>query len=105
MNPDRTFLDQIQWTEAWLAALSALWGGLVSYFMRLQSGQPHSLFSVLMHLSMSGFAGLMCWLGCMQFGASVPVTAICTGLAGHMGAEFIKILEHKFRDRIEKTDV
>jgi hypothetical protein len=102
MTPEKTFFEQIQWTQAWLAALSALWGGVVSYFMRIQSGQPHSLFIICMHLSMSGFAGLMCWLGCVQFGASVPITAICTGLAGHMGAEFIKILELKFQERINR---
>lgn len=55
-----------------------------------------------MHMLMSGFAGLMCWLGCLQFEVPAPLTAICTGLAGHMGAEFIKIIEGRFINRLEQ---
>lgn len=101
--PEKTLLGQIDWIHAWLAGVTALWGGLVSYFRRIQQGTPHSWMSIFMHMSMSGFAGLMCWLGCLQFEAPGPVTAICTGLAGHMGAEFIKIVESRFRDDLNKV--
>lgn len=98
--PERSFLNQLEWTHVWLAAITALWGGLVSYFRRMQSGMPHSMKSILMHMSMSGFAGLLCWLGCVHFDVPAPLTAICTGLAGHMGAEFIKIVEDRFEARL-----
>lgn len=102
--PEKTLplLPQVEWIHVWLAALTALWGGLVSYFRRVQSGHPHSWTSVTMHMAMSGFAGLMCWLGCVQFNVPAPLTAICTGLAGHMGAEFIKIIEDKFEARLNQ---
>ena len=96
-------LAQLEWTHLWLAATTALWGGLVSYFRRVQSGVPHSWISLFMHMAMSGFAGLMCWLGCLQFDAPGPLTAICTGLAGHMGAEFIRIIEEKFESKLESA--
>jgi ribonuclease J len=89
--PERLVMAQLEWTHVWLAAITALWGGLVSYFRRVQQGMRHSWVSVFIHMSMSGFAGLLCWLGCLQFEVPGPLTAICTGLAGHMGAEFIKI--------------
>lgn len=98
--PERTILSQLEWTHIWLAALTALWGGLVSYFRRVQGGMAHSWISITSHMAMSGFAGLMCWLGCIQFDAPAPLTAICTGLAGHMGAEFVKILEDKFSQKL-----
>lgn len=100
--PERTLVSQLEWTHVWLAAITALWGGLVSYFRRVQSGMQHSWLSVFMHMSMSGFAGLLCWLGCVQFDVPGPLTAICTGLAGHMGAEFIKILETKFEAKLRE---
>lgn len=100
--PERLLLNQLEWTHVWLAAITALWGGLVSYFRRVQSGMQHSWVSVFMHMSMSGFAGLLCWLGCLQFDVPGPLTAICTGLAGHMGAEFIKIIETKFEAKLRE---
>ncbi len=99
--PEKTILDNIQWIHIWLAAITAMWGGLVSYFRRIQQGAKFSWLSIGMHLSMSGFAGLMCGLGCMHFNVAAPLTAICTGLAGHMGAEFIKIMEARFQQRLK----
>jgi hypothetical protein len=98
--PEKTLIGNLEWTHVWLAAITALWGGLVSYFHRVQRGHEHSFGSVIMHLGMSGFAGLMCWLGCLQFNVPAPLTAICTGLAGHMGVEFIKIIETRFEDKL-----
>lgn len=102
--PERILLGsiEIEWLHAWLAALTALWGGIVSYFRRIQSGETHSWMSAFMHMSMSGFAGLLCWLGCVQFNVPGPITAICTGLAGHMGAEFIRIVETRFKQRLDE---
>ena len=95
-------MPHVEWIHVWLAAITALWGGLVSYFRIIQQGMSHSWVSIVMHMSMSGFAGLMCWLGCLQFEVPAPLTAICTGLAGHMGAEFIKIIESRFESKLKE---
>jgi hypothetical protein len=99
---DKSAIDQfqIEWMQVWLASMTALWGGLVSYFRRIQQGAVFSWTSIVMHMSMSGFAGLMCWLACAHFETPTSMTAICTGLAGHMGAEFIKILEDRFESKL-----
>lgn len=99
--PERLLTTSGDWIVALAAAVTALWGGIVSYSRRVQAGEHHTWVSALMHLSMSGFAGLLCWLGCVQFNVPGPITAICTGLAGHMGAEFIRILEGRFKQRLE----
>ena len=98
--PEKTIMND---AAIWLAVLTALWGGLVSYFRRVQAGMRHSWGSILMHMASSGFAGLLCWLGCIQFDVPGPLTAICTGLAGHMGAEFIKILETRFEAKLREA--
>lgn len=101
--PEKDIIANIGQFHAWLAGLTALWGGMVSYLRRVQRGEKFHAISAVMHLSMSAFAGLMCWLGCVQFDIPPALTAICTGLSGHMGAEFIKIIEDKFRSRIEEV--
>ena len=102
--PEKTVLNQIEWIHVLLAAITAMWGGLVSYFRRVQTGHKHSWGSVAMHMASSGFAGLLCWLGCVQFSVPPPLTAICTGLAGHMGAEFIKICESRFKNKLRQDE-
>ena len=42
----------------WLATLTAMWGGLVSYFRQILAGEEHSWIKAFMHLSMSGSAGI-----------------------------------------------
>lgn len=105
MMPERTLMAQLNDSAVWLAVLTALWGGLVSYFRRVQQGAKHSWLSIAMHMTSSGFAGLLCWLGCVQFEVPATLTAICTGLAGHMGAEFIKIIEAKFESRLRESSI
>ena len=85
-----------EWIYAWLAAITALWGGLVSYLRSVVAGEQHSFVRAFVHMTTSGFSGLMCWLGCIQFEVPAAMTAICTGLDGHMGAAFIRIVEAKF---------
>lgn len=93
-----------EWVTTLIAALTAFLGGLVSYLRSVVAGSEHSFMRAFVHMTTSGFSGLMCWLGCVQFEVPPAMTAICTGLAGHMGAEFIKIVEERFKERIMSTD-
>jgi len=97
---EKRFSENLEWFPLWLAGVTALWGGPVSYFRLVLASEAHSWTKALIPLSMSGFAGLMCWLGCVQFSVPGALTAICTGLAGHMGAKFIAIVENRFRHRL-----
>lgn len=98
--PERFLMQPGDYLVALLAMLAAIWGGLVSYFRRIQSGEKHSMLAAIAHIATSGFAGFLAWLGCV--GAEVPpaMTGVICGLAGHMGAEFIRLLEHRFMARL-----
>ena len=81
---------------ATLAMFAAIWGGLISYFRRVQSGEKHSVLAACTHIATSGFAGFLAWLACVGAEAPPAMTGLVCGLAGHMGVEFIKILELRF---------
>ena len=81
---------------ATLAMIAAIWGGLVSYFSRIQSGERYSTFAAGAHILTAGFAGLLAALACLHADVPVYLAGIISGIAGHMGAEFIKILELRF---------
>lgn len=72
------------------AFMAALAGGAFSLF---RNNNAESIAAVIAGLFMSGFAGLLCWLACNAINLSPPLTAICTGLAGHIGAELIKTID------------
>ena len=79
-----------------LAMFAAIWGGLVSYFSRIQSCERYSTFAAGAHILTAGFAGLLAALACLHADVPVYLAGIISGIAGHMGAEFIKILELRF---------
>ena len=86
-----------------LAVVTALWGGIVGYITYLKNSQQnHSWLKLFMHLSMSGFAGMLCWLGCMYLVLNGYLTAMLSGLAGYMGIEFVHILQERFTDKLNK---
>ena len=99
--PERLLGSQVEWLYVWLATLTAMWGGLASYFRQILAGEAHSWPKAFIHLSMSGFAGLICLLGCLHFNVPIYLAGILSGLAGHMGAEFIKIVEMRFRNKLK----
>lgn len=87
--PDR---DLVQY---WLPAITALWGGTVGYLRQVQKGRAFKAGAMIMHLAVSGFAGLMFWLLSVEYSLSGPMAAVVTGMAGYMGGEAIKLLEEK----------
>lgn len=99
--PERLFTSSHDYLVAALAMVCAIWGGLVSYFRRLEQGHKHTLFSITAHVSTSGFSGLLAWLLCSHVNTPGPITAIVCGLSGHMGVEFIRLLEQRFIKRLK----
>lgn len=81
--------------QYWLPAITALWGGTVGYLRQVQKGRAFKIAAMVLHLSISGFSGLMFWLVSVEYGLSGPMSAIVTGMAGYMGGEAIKLLEDR----------
>lgn len=75
---------------------AAIWGGIVSYSRRILSGERYSTFAAGAHILTAGFSGLLAALACLQSDVPAYLAGIISGIAGHMGAEFIKILELRF---------
>lgn len=76
-----------------LAMFAAVWGGFVSYFRRILSGERYSTFAAGAHILTAGFSGLLAALACLSTDVPVYFTGIVSGIAGHLGAEFIRLLE------------
>lgn len=88
--------------QYWLPAITALWGGTVGYLRQVQKGRAFKLVAMVMHLAISGFAGLMFWLLSVEYQLSGPLAAVVTGMAGYMGGEAIKLLEEKMVSVVPK---
>lgn len=87
----------------------SLAGGLGAFIMRLnQATEPQPLkiifLKLLGELFLSGFAGLLTFLLCKEFGLSPNMTAVVVAISGHLGGNMIilisdylkKILKDKF---------
>lgn len=94
--PERFLVTSFDFYAGLLAMVAAFWGGLVSYFRRIQQGAKHSALAATAHIATSGFAGFLAWLACVGAEVPPPMTGIVCGLAGHMGAEFVRLLEARF---------
>lgn len=71
----------------------SLAGGLGAFIMRLnQSTEPkplHVIFVKLLgELFLSGFAGLITFLLCKEFGLSSNMTAVAVAISGHLGGQY-----------------
>lgn len=110
MPNDKEFL-QFLVTLPWVLFLSIA-GGLVAFIRRLnKSTEPQPLMHVFARLVgelvISGFAGLVTFLLCQEWGVSSNITAVFVAISGHMGGsaidkiqEIIEILQTKKKDSL-----
>lgn len=79
----------------------AVFGGLVSFYAKVRRGEVEALS--LMHLvgeiCTSAFAGLMVFYLCEYMRLDQMLTAPFVGVAGHMGAKVITLLEDEAKRR------
>ena len=85
----------------------AIWGGTVNYVSKHKptpaNSQGEHKFKVAELLGewfISGFAGLLVALICIELKLSLEVTAACAGVAGHMGGRMLFVLELFVRSRL-----
>lgn len=75
----------------------SLAGGLGAFIMRLnQATEPKPLkvifLKLLGELFLSGFAGLLTFLLCKEFGLSSNMTAVAVAISGHLGGNMIILI-------------
>lgn len=83
----------------WLTIL-AIWGGTANYMTRLKENKTAFSFAELVgEWAISGFAGLITAFMCVEAGLTWQMTAVFTGVAGHLGGRTIAMLEDAFREK------
>lgn len=75
----------------------SLAGGLGAFIMRLnQATEPKPLKVIFLklfgELFLSGFAGLLTFLLCKEFGLSSNMTAVAVAISGHLGGNMIILI-------------
>jgi hypothetical protein len=86
----------------WVLLLSGF-GGVVSYIQKVKTGQckRFNLTELVGEVVISGFAGAMTYLVCQATGVAPLWSAVLVGVAGHMGARTMLLLEHNLTRRFD----
>ncbi|MFQ2114750.1 MULTISPECIES: phage holin family protein [Aeromonas] len=89
----------------WMVAL-AIWGGTVSYLSRLKQSPAlsFSLAELAGEWAISGFAGLLMAYLCTEMNMSWYMTAVATGITGHMGGRGLFMIELWIKRRLGMSD-
>ncbi|MGM0614778.1 MAG: phage holin family protein [Pseudomonadota bacterium] len=84
----------------WMLAL-ALWGGTVSYVTRIKAeGRNFKVLELLAQWLTSGFVGLLAGYISLTAADSLLLAFVFSGVAGHMGAAALVLLERWVKDRL-----
>ena len=100
-------MNGTQWSDLFFNLSISLLGGLVKCLTsdRKKKGFGHFAASAIV----GGFAGLLMYMLCMNFGFSWQMTSFATGVAGYMGDSILelfssflpKLLSGKFKISLE----
>lgn len=93
-------------TYLWVGLLAS-GGGLVKFIRRLnEQEKPQNLWLVFAKLAgeliVSGFAGLITFYLFEHLNVSPLLTAVCVGISGYMGGNFIDLVSNKLEKFITK---
>lgn len=92
-------MNENQWLQTLVALphilFLALAGGLANFIMELnQATEPKPIKTLFLRflgeMFLSGFAGLMTFLLCHEWGVSANYTAVMVAIAGHLGGNAIR---------------
>lgn len=83
----------------------SLLGGFASWYAKVRKGDlpGWSIHHLIGELATSAFAGMLCFWLCEWMGAPPLLTAPLAGIAGHMGANAITLLEQWAAQRAQKA--
>lgn len=84
----------------------ALWGGTVNYLTRVKQGlvEVFSFRELVGEWAISGFAGVLTYMMCLELGFSGYLTGILTGISGHLGGRTISMFENYFKQKFPLLD-
>ncbi|WP_333609340.1 phage holin family protein [Arsukibacterium sp.] len=86
----------------WFIVL-AIWGGTANYISRIRkNNMKFSTVELIGEWTISGFAGVVTGLLCMEYGMGMNMTFAMVAIAGHAGGRAIFLLENLYAKRIDK---
>lgn len=102
-------MDKTKWYDLLFNLAISLFGGLVK---TLTSEEQKNFSKFLASAVVGGFAGLLTYMICSNFGLSWQITSFATGVAGYMGDTILdffsklipKFISGKFNIKIEEKD-
>lgn len=102
--PDKDPLTYSVLTYGWVVILS-MWGGLVNYHYKMREGvvTRFQITEFVGDLTTSGFSGMITFYLCEYANLPQVLTAALVGVAGHMGARGIFMIEHALERKFLKT--
>lgn len=81
--------------------LLAVWGGTANYISRVRKeGMKFSTVELIGEWSISGFAGVITALLCMEMQLSALLTYALVGVSGHAGGRAIFVLENLYNVKL-----
>lgn len=81
--------DGIQWADLIFNLSISFFGGLIKSFTSKVEHKDWTYFFI--SAVVGGFAGLLTYMLCTNFGMSWQMTSFATGVAGYMGDSILKI--------------
>lgn len=85
-----------------LGLIMAIVGGAVAMLQKLARGSYRNKWGPIADMAASGFAGLLTFALCVNFGASEWMAAFLTGMAGHAGVEALAFGKERLAKAIER---
>ena len=87
--PEKDFMPYL------LVGIVSVWGGIASYIRKLRAGLFYrfSLAELVGEVTISGFVGFLTFFLCQEYGVSMEMTAVMTGICAHMGSRAIFTME------------
>lgn len=90
--------------KQWALVLGlALFGGLASWITKVRKGDvaAHNMQALVGELTIAAFVGVIAFFGCEYLNFDKVLTAAVVGIAGHMGARAITLMEEIAAKRLK----
>ena len=85
----------------WFIVL-AIWGGTANYISRIRrENMKFSTTELIGEWTISGFAGVVTGLICMEYGMGMHLTFAMVAISGHAGGKAIYLIEQLYAKRIK----
>lgn len=98
-------MDNFKWEEMLIYFFITMMGTIANYLYRLSKGFHFSFLSLITHLFISSFGGILTLLICTYFHINPLLIGAACGVSGWSGAKMIEELEARMIEKIKSGRV